>query len=457
MKNQRPFFLTTDFLLSAVLCLYAASLYFANRVVVCATVLMVAVGAALVIYRIGSGKQPLLRPHPFVYCWLAVYAVRVVWLLFSNDPQNGLRWVDTGLPFILFPLLFQYLPLNERILKTVLAFFVHFTLLFCVVTLFTVAYHSITVPVGIKEWLLHPKSYPFGYRWTNYDHPSFLCIIYLMALPVSVYLRRRYRAVSMVEIVALIVAEAAVLAFTGARVGFVLFPGLLFLMLLYSWRSSAGSRQSSVGSQHLAVSSRQPAAGSQQIQYSGVSHCLLKTKNCLLSTKNCRLKIACCLLLIAGVAVIGLRGFGSQFAERFKDPPRMHLWEATMASIKEKPLLGTGTGGMDAVIGAPELSEKIGQTLSYPHNQYLGEVMHFGFIGATALFATLAYLLVLAFRRKDFLWLSLLFVLFVFMFTEMPLDSHKGINFFLFFMSLFMVSGFSFNVSGCWRQPTLSS
>jgi O-antigen ligase len=134
----------------------------------------------------------------------------------------------------------------------------------------------------------------------------------------------------------------------------------------------------------------------------------------------------------------------NQFTDRFKDPVRIQLWETAMSSIKEKPLLGTGTGGMDAVMTSTELADKLGypepMPFSYPHNQYLGEVMQFGFIGALVLFGTLIYLLVLALRKKDFLLQSLLLILFIFMFTEMPLDSHKGINFFLFFISLFVVS-----------------
>lgn len=392
MNNKRSLFFSTDFLLSAVLCLYAASLYFSNRTVVCATILLVASGAGLIIYRTGCGKQKLSRPHPLVYCWLAVYLVRVVWLLFSDNPQNGLRWIDTGLPYILFPLLFQYLPWNERILKTVLIFFVRFTLLFCVITLFTVAWHSFNIPVNIKEWLLHPKNYLVAYTWTNYDHPSFLCVIYLLALPVALYLKRKYGAISTAEIIALIIVETATLAFTGARVGFIILPVLLLWMLLY----------------RISFKRKTVAAGA--------------------------------LGALAGVMVIALLGWQNQFTDRFKDPARIQLWETAMASIKEKPLLGTGTGGMDAVIGTPEMTEKIGQTLSYPHNQYLGEIMHFGFIGATALFGALAYLLVLAFRKKDFLLQSLLFISFVFMFTEMPFDSHKGINFFLFFISLLAAS-----------------
>ncbi|MDR1405963.1 MAG: O-antigen ligase family protein [Prevotellaceae bacterium] len=396
MKNKLSFFLKPDLLLSVVLCLYAASLYFANTVITYATVLLVASGLAFIIRSVRSGRQKLSPPHPAVYCWLAVYLVRVAWLPLSSDLQNGLRWLDTCLPFILFPLLFQYLPLSERVLKTVLAFFVHFTLLFCAVSLLTVAYLSITVPIDIKEWLLHPKSYLFAYVWTNYDHPSFLCVVYLLALPAGLYLKRKYRAVSTAEIIALIVVETALLAFTGARVGFIILPLLLLVMFLY----------------RISVKRKIIAAGS--------------------------------LAVLAGAIVIGLTCLENQFTDRFEDPARMQLWKTAMASIREKPLLGTGTGGMKAVMTSPELAAELGypeaMPFSYPHNQYLGEVMHFGCIGAAALFGTLLYLLILSLRRKDFLLQSLLLILFVFMFTEMPFDSHKAINLSLFFISLCIVT-----------------
>jgi O-antigen ligase len=213
-----------------------------------------------------------------------------------------------------------------------------------------------------------------------------------LALPVSLYLKRKYNAVSTAEISALIVVETALLAFTGARVGFIILPLLLLIMLLYT----------------------------------------ISLKRKIIAMTS--------LLFLSGVIIIGLLCMENQFTNRFEDPVRVQLWETAMASIKEKPLFGVGTGGMYAVIETPEMTEKIGQALSYPHIQYLGEIMHFGFIGATALFGTLIYLLILALRRMDFLLQSLLLILFVFMFTEMPLDSHKGINFFLFFTSLFVVT-----------------
>jgi O-antigen ligase len=256
-----------------------------------------------------------------------------------------------------------------------------------------VAYQSFTAPIDIKEWLGHPKDYYLlAFKWTSYDHPSFLCVIYLFALPAGLYLRRKYHTISTTEVILLIVLEVAVIAFTGARIGIAIFLLLFLMMLAYAVP--------------------------------------LKRK---IITPGL-------IVVLLSITVIILSLSDVPFIDRFKDPIREQLRETAMASIKEEPLLGVGTGGMRAIIYTPEMTEITGLTLSYPHNQYLGEVMHFGIIGAIPLFATLIYLLIMAIRHKNFLLLSLMIILFVFMITEMPFDLYKSINYFLFFTSLLLTT-----------------
>ncbi|MDR2448735.1 MAG: O-antigen ligase family protein [Prevotellaceae bacterium] len=380
-----------DIILSVILSLFVVSLYFDLQYVILSTILFLAIGAGFILYSLLGKKEKLRKPHPVVYGWLAVYLVRVIWLLASNDVHYGLKWLDVCLPMLLFPIIFQHLSLSERVVKTVLTVFVHFTLLFCIITLVCAVYHSFTIPIDISEWLYHPKShYPFAFKWTGYNHPSFLCIIYLFALPASLYLRRRYHTISIAEIIILIVIETAVIAFTGARIGMAIFLLLFLMMLAYA------------------------VPLKRRIITPGLISALLS------------------------VIVVILSLSGSQFIDRFKDPIREQLRKTAMASIKEEPLLGVGTGGMKAIIDTPEMTEITGMAHSYPHNQYLGEVMHFGITGAIPLFATLIYLLIMAIRHKNFLLLSLMIILFVFMITEMPFDLYRGIDYFLFFTSLLL-------------------
>jgi O-antigen ligase len=389
-----------DNLLSLVLSLFVISLYFDLRYTILSTALLLVAGAGVILHCVLGRGERLGKPRPIVWCWAGVYLVRVIWLTVAGDDlRPGLKWLDTSLPFLLFPALFQYLPLTERVIKAVLTVFVRFTALFCVLTVCCAGWHIVSLPVDLGAWLRHPKDYfPLAFKWAGYDHPSFLCVIYLLALPVSLYLRRKFRACSILEIGALILLEGAVIVLTGTRVGVIVLPLLGLMMLMYA-----------LPRKRRAVVIGLTAA-----------------------------------LLSAAIMVMLLQG--SQLLNRFKDPIRTQLWETTVASIKERPLLGVGTGEMEKVLTSPELATALGYhgalRFSYPHNQYLGEVMHFGFVGAVPLFGTLIYLLVLAIRRKNFLLLALMAVIFVFMMTEMPFDMSKGINLFMFFSCLLLLQVF---------------
>ncbi len=394
LKNRLRVLGTLDFWFALVVCFYTATFYFRNWHTTIGLSLFMLASVAFII----SKRKKITKPQPLVYLFGAMYLVRVLWLLVSNDLQYGMQWLDVCLPFLLLPIVCQWLPLNERIVKIVLSFFVHFTLLFCVATLASVWHYSHANTISLIEWLHYPKNYyPLAFAWTAYDHPSFLCILYLFALPVGVYLWWRYKCVPLVELLLLFAGVTAVLAFTGARIGLVILP-LLLCLIVFSY---------------IPKKWKKIAAG---LIVAGI---------------------------LTGTAIVVF--VNTDFTNRFADPIREQLLKTTIYSIKEKPLLGVGTGGMREVIHSPEVAEKIGYeypqgTLSYPHNQYLGEIMHFGIIGAIPLFALLLYLLVIAVRRNDFLMQALVVILFVFSVTEMPFESSKGINYFTFFISLLVFS-----------------
>jgi O-antigen ligase len=227
--------------------------------------------------------------------------------------------------------------------------------------------------------------------WTNCTHPSFLGMIYLLALPVGLYLRKKYHNIFVTELLLLFLVEASLIYFTGSRIGLIIIPLLLFLITL---------------------------------------HCIRQKR---------QRYIVAVTAIIGVISIIVWLFFHKSALHLFHDPIRMRLWEIAVASIQDNPLLGVGTGGMKELIipvniefGAPE------GYITYPHNQFLGEVMHFGFIGAIPLFATLIYILLLAIRRKDILLQSFLIVLGIAMCSDMPFDMCKTIHFSMFFSSLFL-------------------
>jgi O-antigen ligase len=392
MKKIIPL-LESKYLWTVILSIYIVSLFFSNEFTIAAFILFITAVSVRFIYTIWYKKEQVSKPQVIAYFWMAVYLVRVLWLLVSPDTLYGLKWLDTCLPIFLLPLALQYYPLTERMIKWVLAFFVRSSFIFCLISLFSIVYHIFSVPIAITEWVHNPKNYyPFAFMWTNYIHPSFLCMIYLLALPTGLYLRKKYHNISIAELVLLFLVEALVVYLTGSRIGIIIIPLLLFLMIL---------------------------------------HCIRQRK---------QRHIAAAIMMGIGITgVIFWLFFHDSVPHLFHDPIRAHLWETAISSIQRNPLLGVGTGGMKELIvpinaefGKPEWY------ITYPHNQYLGEVMHFGFIGAIPLFATLIYMAILAIRRKDILLQSFLIILIIAMYSDMPFDICKTIHISLFFSSLFL-------------------
>jgi O-antigen ligase len=381
----------SDCLWTTVLAIYMASLFFDDSLVIAASVLLIGVTAIRCIYLWSIKKERLAKPAAIVYYWTAVYLVRVVWLLFSSNPANGIHWLDTCLPILLFPAVLQYYPLNDRVIRWTLTFFVCFSFVFCLAALVSIAYHIIAVPVNVDDWIRMPKRYSaLAYTWSNCNHPSFLSMIFLMALPAGLYLHEHYRTFPLKALCLLFLLEAAVILFTGARIGLILLPLLAGAMIVY---------------------------------------------------KLPRMK---CKLVAAGLFAGGLAALviivmaNPSLSHFFNDSIRQRLLEMTTESISTHPWLGVGTGAMRDVINPinAEMGLHDGY-ITYPHNQYLTEVMHFGLIGAMAFFAAILYIIVTAIRRNDILLQGWLIILFVSMATDNPFDMCKPLNFSMFFISLF--------------------
>jgi O-antigen ligase len=383
--------LERDHLWTAALSIYVASLFFNDKFMIAAFILFIIAALVHLVYNVCCKKDQTLKPHVIIYCWVAVYLVRVIWLLVSPNVSNGLKWLDTCLPMLLLPVALQYYPLTERVIKWVLTFFVRFSFIFCLISTSSIIYHIFADSIAITDCIRNPKQYSlFAFMWTNCTHPSFLSMIYLLALPTGLYLRKKYHNISITELLLLLFVESIVVYFTGARIGMITVLLLLFLMALY-----------------------------------------------LRQRRLKRIIIATAIIGITGVMV--WLSFHKSVLHFFHDPIRVRLWEIAINAIQNDPFLGVGTGGMKELIipvnaefGLPEWY------ITYPHNQYLGEVMHFGFIGAIPLFATLIYLLILAIRRKDILLQSFLIILSIAMCSDMPFDMCKTIHFSLFFPSLFL-------------------
>ena len=122
---------------------------------------------------------------------------------------------------------------------------------------------------------------------------------------------------------------------------------------------------------------------------------------------------------------------------------RLERWRVAAARIKDKPLLGYGSGSEIGLLKDDFYDAKMYSSFLKglnSHNQYLSFLLKSGIWGLTIYLLTLVYGFKTAFKRKDVLFISFMLVIAVVSVTENILDVDKGVMFYSFFFSFFMFS-----------------
>lgn len=123
---------------------------------------------------------------------------------------------------------------------------------------------------------------------------------------------------------------------------------------------------------------------------------------------------------------------------------RMQRWSMGMELIKQSPVIGYGNGSEKYLLKEKYFTNKFYKSFLLEmnaHNQYLSFLINTGIIGL------LLYLYVLYFgfsatvKRKDFILISFLILVTIVSVSEDILAVNKGVFFYSFFYSLFMIPG----------------
>ena len=124
------------------------------------------------------------------------------------------------------------------------------------------------------------------------------------------------------------------------------------------------------------------------------------------------------------------------------DEPRLARWEAIGEIIKKSPVIGFGLGSEKKLLKEKYFEKKL--YISYmnefnTHNEYLSFLLKTGILGL-ALFLYVLYVgFATAWHNKDPLFLSFIVLIAVVCVSENLLDLNKGIFFYSFFFSLFLI------------------
>jgi O-antigen ligase len=162
------------------------------------------------------------------------------------------------------------------------------------------------------------------------------------------------------------------------------------------------------------------------------------------------------LLTIAFFSITRLDIFKERFVTGFKDDltrttrngevadSRIMRWRCAFTLIKQAPVAGHGTGSERNLLKEKYFERKLYNSYLHElnaHNQYLSFLIKTGFVGLMVFITTLCIGFITAWKNKDFTFLSFMILIGLVSLSENILDVNKGIFFYAFFFTYFMLSG----------------
>lgn len=139
--------------------------------------------------------------------------------------------------------------------------------------------------------------------------------------------------------------------------------------------------------------------------------------------------------------------------------PRIVRWGLIVDLIKRSPVIGYGLGAEKKLLKEKYFENKLFNSFLNEyntHNEYLSFLLKTGIAGLALFIFVLYFGMAVAWREKDLLFLSFLFLIIIVCVSENVLDLNKGIFFYSFFFSAFLIKPKFINttVSGSFPAKT---
>ncbi|WP_295718632.1 O-antigen ligase family protein [Mucilaginibacter sp.] len=157
---------------------------------------------------------------------------------------------------------------------------------------------------------------------------------------------------------------------------------------------------------------------------------------------------------LAFVIVLNGKSFNERYITSLKDDfavarpgestdPRLARWHVVVELIKQRPLMGYGSGSEVSLLHDEFFKAKMYSSFLAglnSHNQYLSFIMKSGVWGLLVYLLTLGYGFKMAFKKKDLVFISFMLVIAIVSLSENVLDADKGVMFYSFFFAFFLFS-----------------
>ena len=124
------------------------------------------------------------------------------------------------------------------------------------------------------------------------------------------------------------------------------------------------------------------------------------------------------------------------------DDPRMYRWEAILEMVKKSPVTGYGTGSEKEMLKTKYFEKKLYSSYLNEfntHSEYLSFLLKMGIPGLALFIYVLITGFIAAWKKREPVFLGFLVLISIVSISENVLDLNKGIFFYSFFFSLFLL------------------
>ena len=338
-----------------------------------------------------------IRTRKFYFQWYSVFfaamfLLRIFALL--RQPEIKFSDIELSLSFILFPLIFSLIKIDEKQWKNIQKMVVVGFAVFLCVIIYNYIVH-IYLQGLFRESLAFAKGYyPLYLKKPFTIHPSYLAVILAPSIPMCFNLaskaKKNWQQWLWLSFVPVLIFVVFII---GSRIGLIICAGLVILCSAYFFK---------------------------------------------------KLNWVSKLVLILGFLVaIGV--FRISTINYTEDPIRKEMNQFAIEKIKAKPFFGYGYNAqleqvrqLDESSGYPILQSLDDDTKAHFHNQYLEELFQFGFIGFLPFLLLLFYLFYLGIKNRDIYILSFLLIYLLFFFVDTVDTRVKGIMPMMLLIALIM-------------------
>jgi O-antigen ligase len=341
----------------------------------------------------------------------SIFVLSLFTISYSHYPAEGFKETDHQLAILLFPICLSLTNLNLEKYKISLLKIFAFT---CTITIVYLYFHAFRV--------IHY----YHYSWSSIFSKNFLNQNFSLPIELHATYLSMYVALSMSILLYLFFLKP------GFKKGKYI---LLTLILL------AGLIQ---------LSSRSVVIAACIIILIAVPALLLHGK------RRWQFSIASLLgLFFLFFAIINISALKKRYISDLKDDltknavtpdlteTRMKRWGLELQLISQSPVVGYGGGSEKYVLKKKYFEKKFYRSYLVElnaHNQYLSFLIKAGIFGLLIYLYILYFSLSNAIKRKDFIFFSFLILISVVSISENILDVNKGIFFYSFFLSLFLLT-----------------